>query len=162
MSPAPITDQLMFLAVDPGKATGFSGWAPATDSFFTMEIEGRHHFYSAFEAAVAAGWRLETVVERYTINAKTSTKTAQYDALYVIGHLDALCHKLGIPMGLQTVGEATDFATDRKLQCLGWYRPTKGQHSNMASRHLLTYLSKRHAHGLALPLLMKLATLGDA
>lgn len=147
MTVYPVTEQTLYLAVDPGKTTGYSGWAPSSDAFFTAEIEGRHRFMAEFERTVALGWRIEVACERYTINAGTSVKSSQYDALYIIGALDWEAAKLGFPLRLQSVGEAKSFATDAKLHALDWWRATPGHHSNMATRHLVTYLAAVHPRG---------------
>lgn len=151
-----VTGQHVILAFDPGLVTGWAALDPDSGGFTSGQTEGRHAFYRQIEAGLASGCTFELIGEKYTITARTAQLTAQYDALYIIGAIDYLCEKTGIPLTLQTPAQAKGFATDTKLKAVEWYTPTKGGHANDAARHLLTYVASRKQLLAGKPLLNKI------
>lgn len=134
----------LIIAVDPGLVTGMAVFHVPTGALQATECEGRHHFYEVLNQAIGSGYPPEVVCESYVITARSAQVSAQYDALYIIGHLDAVCHRLGIPLTLQSPGQAKSFSSDSKLKRLGWWNPTPGGHANDALRHLLRYIVRQH------------------
>lgn len=122
------------------------GGLPGFDQHFTSsEIEGRFNFYDIFDEMVAMGVPLVVVCESYIITGATASKSQQLDALYVIGHIEAQCRKLGFPFHLQPPS-AKAFCPDDKLHALGWYTPGRG-HANDAARHALKYAVSHRLSG---------------
>lgn len=148
-----VTANTILLAIDPGNATGFA-WVSAGDdgifvaeSFGSAEVVGRHEAERYFDTAVATGYQLHVVIERFTINAGTHTKSRQMDPLYIIGYVEGMCAKLGIPYTEQTATQAKKFSTDHKLRQIGWYQRTPDGHANDAARHLLARIVNLGAAG---------------
>lgn len=141
----------LVIAIDPGLTTGWALIDLEDGGLAAGETEGRINFYRTFESLVGNGRPVEVVAEKFTINTMTARKSPQPDALYILGAVEYLCDKLGIPFSLQTPAQAKSFATDEKLRALGWYSTTGEGHSNDARRHLLVYLVRsRHPAGQAL------------
>lgn len=127
-------------AIDPG---GTTGWAAFSEDlgFDSGQVTDRFGFYHVFYELVSLARPLVVVCERFTITGATVKKSPQLDPLYIIGHIEALCYKLGHQFHLQLPSEAMSFATDTKLSRVEWFRP--GQvHANDAARHLLTWMVK--------------------
>ena len=154
--PSLVDNRHLIFSFDPGLVTGWACLDPNTGGFVSGQTEGRHAFYRQFESMIATGVKAEVVGEKYVITARTAQLTAQYDALFILGHIDALSDKLGFPLTLQTPAAAKAFSTDSKLRAVGWYTPSKGGHSNDAARHLLLYVSSRKQLLAGKPLLNKI------
>ena len=78
--------------------------------------------------------------ESFRITAHTAKLSPAPWSLEIIGALRWLCHRNGIGFTLQTPGDAKRFATDTKLDKLGWARPPGAGHARDAQRHLLLFL----------------------
>lgn len=119
------------LGVDPGKTTG---WALLSIGFECGQLNGRLDAYTRLPLGYPG---MEVVAEKFTITP--GTPTGQYDALYIIGHLEAICYSNKIPFTLQTPAQAKKFISNEVLTILGWYR--KGlPHAMDAARHLALHL----------------------
>lgn len=134
----------LVVAVDPGLVTGLAVLHFPEMRFGSEQVEGRHAFYDTLNGVLGSGIPAELVCEKYVITQRSAQVSPQYDALYIIGHLDAVCHRLGIPFTLQTPAQAKSFASDDKLKRAGWYRATPGGHANDAARHLLRYVVRTY------------------
>jgi len=132
----------MILAIDPGLVTGVALWyldESGAEVFWSGEVATRFETYDYLAEALPA-FRPEVVCESYTITQRTAQLSQQYDALYLIGAAEALCHLHGLTFSMK--GPAIKkFSTDAKLKAMGWWNPTKGGHRNDAARHLLYRLS---------------------
>lgn len=139
-------DSLLF-AIDPGNATGFAwcavneGGILQPETFGSAEVAGRHEAERQFDRAVASGYPLHVVIEKFIISEATTRTAVQYDALMIWGYVDGICHKLGLTLDEQTAS-IKSFATDAKLKRLGWYQSTPDGHANDAARHLLARATK--------------------
>jgi hypothetical protein len=129
-----------YLAIDPGKMTGVARYEVLNGEtyFESFELESRYQVGKYVDDR--AGTLDVVIVERFDISERTAKLSAQYDALYIIGALDYICHERDIPF-LLSGRDAKGFSSDNKLRTVGWYRPTPGGHANDASRHLLRYLA---------------------
>lgn len=141
----------VLVAVDPGLTTGVAmfrhGGLPNFEHNFTSgQVEGRGEFMDTFDEMVEMGVPLAVVCESYTITGATAQKSQQVDALYIIGALEYVCRKLGFPFELQSPAQAKSFATDEKLQAIGWYAPGNG-HANDAARHALRAVVAKQIDG---------------
>lgn len=129
-------------AADPGGTTGWAQW----DSLIGTPTAGQlefEDFIDFFEDWVVPPDVI--VAERFTINQQTIRHSQQTTALEVIGYLRACAHRDKIPFVLQTPADAKRFATDARLDTLGWTQRPKAQHdhANDALRHLMLYLVKQ-------------------
>lgn len=131
---------IVTVAIDPGLVTGIAVYHWPKGHFASEQVEGRFDLYKRLNMMMESGFQMEFVAERFTITAQTAQKSPQYDALYIIGHVEAVCYASGIPFALQTPTQAKAFSTDEKLKRLGWYKPTIGGHANDAARHMLRWL----------------------
>lgn len=138
----------MILAIDPGLTTGwatFDGLSEETNDFRSGMVKGRYEFYEWFYKQLSRFYsgmnHLTVVMERFTITAATAKKSPQMDPLYIIGHVEAICHRDDIPFEFQLPSQAMSFATNDKLRAVNWYKPGPG-HDNDAARHLLLWLVK--------------------
>ena len=120
-----------YIAVDPGGTTGVAmtgnGQTVATWELSPMEaVELVEDFIDE-----------NSVVVCESFTPRPGVRTWQPDAVEVIGALRYLCFKRGLELVLQSPAAAKRFGTDDKLKRIGWYKPTRGGHSNDAVRHLL-------------------------
>jgi len=131
------------LAIDPGGTTGWARMYSGRDGIVDVgQVEGRHGFYT-WHAAGPRSSDERIVVEKFTITPATAKMSAQYDALYIIGYLEAWAHLVGRSFTLQTPSEAKGIGTDDALKALGWWRPGL-PHGMDAARHLFRYLVSSH------------------
>lgn len=138
---------MKLLAIDPGLTTGWAGYSipGETYGFKSGMIEGRFKFYewlySVLSAFYTEGPPFTIIMESFTITAATARKSPQPDPWRIIGHVEALCVRDGIPLVFQSPSEAMAFSKNDKLKALGWYKPGAG-HDNDAARHLLLWMMK--------------------
>lgn len=138
----------MILAVDPG---GTSGWALSTleepirdlqvGQDTPLEMAARLREFCATAMDFKVGPRL-LVMERFVINAFTAKKTAQPDALELIGLGRYLAEWHGVTFELQAPEAAKNFAKDQQLRKWGAWVP-KQDHARDAVRHLLYACARR-------------------
>lgn len=141
--PAAVPDHppTFYLAIDPGKATGWA--ALSGDEFNFGEVEGRYEFYQALRWWTSAGAIPEVVIEDWDFDANTHKKSRQVDAMRIIGYVEGLCQANGWPFETQSRAKR-GFADDAKLKALGWEATTEAGHAREAARHLLTYLVRKY------------------
>ncbi len=143
-----MSDNAIYIAIDPGGTTGFAWLIIGEDgepSFGCGQVAGRYEA-EEFVREVDTVWRyaetLVVVIERWDVRKNTHTLTNQDDPRYIIGWVDGYCHDRSIEYVEQTPAQAKRFADDDKLKRLDWYVPGQ-DHSRDAARHLLTYLAKQ-------------------
>lgn len=146
----------MILAIDPGLTTGYALWgAPACPGFSSGMVKGRFEFYEWLYGLLTVWYKqpgsrpFQIVMERFTITVATAKKSPQPDPLYIIGHVEAIAHRDGIPFEFQLPSQAMSFATNDKLKSVGWYKPGAG-HDNDAARHLLLWMVRYPPKGTGL------------
>lgn len=155
----PVQGGPLFVAIDPGKTTGYAVFDPTDGRFMSDQVAGRFDFYRTLRNLASSGRPLEVVAEAFTITARTVATDRQYDALYIIGYVEAAAEVNGWPFSLQAPGTAKGFASNEKLSVLGWRNPTPGGHADDAARHMLVYVATKHP-ALAEPLLRRLTEAG--
>jgi hypothetical protein len=141
------------VGIDPGLTTGLAIWnpqgLPVGGTFALADIRDRFVFYSTFHKVVGWGQPMVVVCEDFLINLTTAMKSRQVDPLRIIGAIEYLCWKNGIPFHLQTAARAMTFATNEKLKQVGWY-DSKFPHGCDAARHVLVWaLSHPHEFDVA-------------
>lgn len=135
-APAADADQIIVLAVDPGKMTG---WASLRlGEFYSDQLEW-YDFLEWVDELLDRGFRFSIVCEDFIYTAATAKKTRQTWSTEAIGVLRFLSQKHDVSFTLQKPADAKAFSTNEKLKRLGWYRGTSGGHANDAARHLLLY-----------------------
>lgn len=83
----------------------------------------------------------ELVYESYQITQRTLRTTREQGSMWIIGAALLVAHTRGIKVTSQTPSAGKRFATDDKLERLGWRVP--GVHARDAARHALLYQFKR-------------------
>ena len=133
---------MIVLAVDPGKMTGLALWIGDEVNVATQgEL---HKAMSWCESVIElyAPLGLHVVVEAFVITRKTLQLKNDHTAIAGIEICRFLCHKHNayFVLPMQKPSDAKNFATDKMLKTIGWYKPSPGGHVNDALRHLLLYL----------------------
>lgn len=149
------------LAVDPGGTTGWAfrddrgevrwGQVPGGLEGFvdTMTFGSDFEASSVFEP-VHYNTPTVLVIERYTIQERTTKFSRQMDAPEIIGHLKGLARKLDIEVVMQQPAQAKRLFTDDRLRQFGWW--AKGEeHARDALRHLGYYLATKRLIRLTKP-----------
>jgi hypothetical protein len=131
-----------FLVVDPGKLTGYGLYFPERGEFLGGELE-HFEFLDHFDGLVADTMVRGVVWESFHISQRTLQQRTDIPySIEQIGVMRWRCKQLNKPYVSQTPGEAKGFATDAKLQALGWFKATspgeKG-HRRDAARHALLF-----------------------
>lgn len=133
---------MITIGIDPGLVTGIAVYHSETNKPIVHEIHGRETVYRWFDSITPTGNMapsVEVVIEDYEITQRTGALSKQYDALYIVGAIEAMCFLKEIPFFHQH-RSAKAFGSDAKLKFLGWYAPSRGGHQNDAMRHLLRHL----------------------
>lgn len=131
---------MKIIGLDPGLKTGWAMYDTDTGEFEAKEYP-RIVLYRRLDSMVFAATHPTLVVERYTINAKTAKRSAQPDALRVLGAVDFLWSTGGVFLAYSPTARKP-FGTNAKLKALGWFSGGEG-HADDAARHLLAYLAER-------------------
>jgi len=71
-----------------------------------------------------------------------ANEAAELISCEYIGIIVLWCTVKEVRLVMQTPSEAKNFWTDNKLKHLGLYHPTKGDHSNDATRHALRFITQ--------------------
>jgi hypothetical protein len=142
-----VGENMLILAVDPGKTTG---WAFKNTSEFQVKYAESmgiqfgefkwFEFLDRYQAWMMEGHIDVTVCESFIITRETLKKTRQNWSLEAIGVMRFLSAQRGKEFVLQSPGEAKKFATNDKLKKIDWW-PTGQDHAQDAARHLLTYVA---------------------
>jgi hypothetical protein len=119
-------------AVDPGKTCGIAWYWPGRKvrQFRSNERDP----WDAVDLACGSGADL-VVCESFV--PRPGVRTWQPEALETIGALRYVCDRAGVPFETQSPADAKRFSNNRKLELLGWRKPTPGGHADDAARHLL-------------------------
>lgn len=131
------------IAVDPGGTTGLA-LAVFIDGVVTrFEATER----APMEAVQWVEWELNekfsgdpneaTLVACENFIPRPGVRTWQPDALHIIGALRYMTWLRGEQVALQSPGDAKRFATNDKLEKIGWRSRTPGGHADDAVRHLM-------------------------
>jgi len=132
------------IAVDPGVTTGVA-WADFSEEgipeLHTSMPKGFEAACTLFERFGGSPYRSNfdlLVIERFSITAKTATKTREGSnlAIELIGVAKWVALQCGLKVEEQSPADAKNFASDMKLRKLGWYTPGP-DHARDATRHLL-------------------------
>lgn len=125
------------LAVDPGLITGFVVWYDG----IRIEEELQAEQFMLRAASLIENKEVDLVVcERFVISSQTGKFSQAPWSLEQIGVLRFLCLKHNVDFSLQNVSDAKRFATDERLNSIGWKKPKGAGHARDAQRHLLLYL----------------------
>jgi hypothetical protein len=130
----------MILAIDPGLTTGYA--TRDGDDFHSGQRKFIEFLDWAYEQLVEHGTIDEVACESFIITQATAKKSQAPWSLESIGAIRFFCHHKGIPFQLQQPSSVKKFATDARIQKMGWYRRGKG-HANDAARHLFFYECKK-------------------
>jgi len=134
------------LSVDPGKTTGYVVWR---DGDRTVEKELYCEAFCDVADELISTQQIDVVVcERFIVTAQTGKYTQAPWSLEQIGLLRHLCRKHQVKFVLQNVSDAKSFATDSRLNEIGWKRPQGAGHARDAQRHLLVYLVRNNLFDL--------------
>lgn len=135
----------VLLAIDPGETTGirvFKGViAGEYQQVKTDTVNGVGQSALELECLIDRIKPAVIVMEEYRVYAHRTRQHAGSD-LYtprLIGALELLISKRGIPLIKQTASQAKRFCTDDKLRMWGFYCRGK-KHANDATRHGCYYL----------------------
>lgn len=132
--------KLCVIGIDPGNVTGIAMWT-RTD-FLTEETDAADvdAYLEAFLKMVDYT-NVDTFigVQRFAILPGTHKKTRQPAASEVVGVVQSLGKKYGVPVDVQSASTARKFS-DATLRRIGMYTTTRGGHANDAARHVLVTL----------------------
>jgi len=146
--PSAIRTQMILIGVDPGKITGIAVWW--SPDFWEAENGKKPLDTAEVEASAVArvlrrmldGERPTLMaVERYVQGQK---KTHQPEAHQVIGVVRSLADELVVRCVYQNPGSAKKIGTTARLKKLGYHVPTKDNHANSATAHMLLLMATFH------------------
>jgi hypothetical protein len=127
------------VAVDPGKTCGLAFLYPGhPESFGSREFDrwGAVRVVDGVAEIFPMSARPDLVVCESFV-PRPGVRTWQPEALETIGALRYVCDRAGVPFETQSPADAKRFSNNRKLELLGWRKPTPGGHADDAARHLL-------------------------
>jgi len=137
-------NHVKIIAVDPGATTGVA-WTDFSEEGIpelnTSMPKGFEAACTLFERFGGSPYRSNfdlLVIERFSITAKTVTKTREGSnlAIELIGVAKWVALQCGLKVEEQSPADAKNFASDAKLRKIGWYTPGP-DHARDATRHLL-------------------------
>lgn len=129
----------MIVAIDPGGVSGLAILSPG-GALNTHEIPGGFDGLSDW-LGTGSGFPWSSVdgvvIENFRL--RPGAKSAQMDAVWLVGAVKHLCRQNDILLVIQEPAQAKSFADNNKLKSVGWY--TVGEdHGRDATRHLLVAL----------------------
>lgn len=137
---------MIYLAVDPGKATGVA-WFTSELSFrsYIMDVPRYEVEHFVDMAVTKYAPDITVIIESWEVRKNTAELSSQLDPRYIIGAVEYICRKTAVPYHEQTAGQMKSFAhrkrnDSHKVTALGWYKPGEG-HDNDAASHLVTFLA---------------------
>lgn len=131
--------QVRYLAVDPGKCTGYAYDRGAPEVPELAQLPALDFCAEAARLAQDFGPDLTIIWEKFTITAQTLRKAREYHAIEVIGVLKYAAFQHGCVLAPpQQPGDAKKLVTDARLKQLGLYRPGQ-DHARDAARHLVLH-----------------------
>jgi hypothetical protein len=125
------------LGVDPGKKTGVALFDLLFETTEGWEVQDDRLGFLLEE--LIEKYRPAVVCEAFVINAMTVRNTQAPWSLEGIGIARYLARKYDVPFKTQAQSSAKRFATNERLQALGWYVPGKG-HLADGQRQALLYI----------------------
>jgi hypothetical protein len=126
------------LGVDPGKKTGVALLDLLAETCIGWELVDPEYGRKLEE--LIAQYRPAVVAENFIVNAATVKNTQAPWSLENIGIARFLADKYGCSFKKQAQSSAKRFATNERLQALGWYIPGKG-HLADAQRQVLLFVT---------------------
>ncbi len=131
---------MKIIAVDPGLISGVSVYNTVSGAFETHEVS---FWISAVDFVLKLYEKGDVVcLERFVINAATAKKTPELSALNANATIEWFLFQQDQAPVFELPVTAKKLISDDALRNVGWYRATKGGHSNDATRHLLVYMLK--------------------
>lgn len=125
------------MAVDPGGITGYVIWTDGE----RVENELKANEFVQFIADLVEQNKIDCIVcERFIVTSQTGKFSQANWSLEQIGVLKFLSARFHISFVLQNVSDAKRFASDERLNSVGWTKPKGAGHARDAQRHLLLYL----------------------
>lgn len=129
------------LAIDPGKVTGYALW---DNEYFDEGEQADTFLWFAAKLIEPPGHVDYVVCERYIISGQTGKLSQAPWSLECIGALRFMAARGHAQFHLQNASDAKRFATDERLEHIGWPRPSGAGHARDAQRHLLLFLTNNH------------------
>lgn len=134
------------IAIDPGGTTGIAVLAGSTTGSY--EIRGRYNACEHFTTLLDELDVDYVVAEEWVIDADTHKKAAEYDGMYLIGAMEYIATKRGIPFEIRSRANKKR-VPNRALKGFGvkGSAPMEG-HADDAWRHLIAFAVE---HGMIPP-----------
>lgn len=132
---------MIIIGIDPGLVTGMALWNVRTDQQpVALEVEyddvgqtlnrwlhqDRHN-------------NVSVACEKYVM--LPGPKSAQPEALMLMGVTEYLCHMYSVPLSWHLPKDTKKRAPNDLLRRLGWYKQTKDGHANDGQRLILEWLA---------------------
>lgn len=136
---------MLFIALDPGKATGVATWDFSTDAEAPM-LETEFEWIdlcSGIETLLDVRSDIQLVCESFTPRPKVKFVP---DSLRIINVCEWLLERSGCPhdLVLQPPRDGKSARSDKQLREMGWLDGRTTDHARDAARHLWVYLCKQH------------------
>lgn len=134
---------MRILWVDPGGTSGLARYdSDVEQGFGSFEVSAAETG-PWVEASLDAGLDL-VGCESFFINANTlkKSRTGVMQTIETIGVVRFLAMRAGVPFEMQAPTEK-NWATNERLETLGWRSPSSGGHADDAARHLVVACLKR-------------------
>lgn len=125
------------LGIDPGKKSGLSMFDLFLENAWGDELQ--FNDASRWLEEHMRTFKPAVVAEAFVINANTVKNTQAPWSLEMIGVARFLSMKYGCTFAIQPQSSAKRFATNERLQRLGWYVPGKG-HMMDSHRQVLLHM----------------------
>jgi len=143
-----VTDTLI-IGIDPGKVTGVAKHFTDSKNISHHKFEDKMALYEFVLSAITRTHELRMgvvlAVERYTMG--NTTRSAQPDALEIIGVMRWFAHHEGANFMLQGAADASKVGSRLNLIRAGWWVPgDPDQHRNKASAQVAYALMRRYPH----------------
>ena len=135
---------MIIIAIDPGLVSGLAVWDSADIQGITLSEVHYQDIGDRLEEAIVEfrQQRVEFACERYTM--RPGVKTAQPEALKIMGVLEHLGKRHRIPLHYYLPDSCKGTMKNPRLKDAGWYRVTKDGHSNDGARVLGTHLFNQY------------------
>ena len=134
------------IAIDPGKMTGWSEIEYTSDSFtikYSAELGMEEVLNQLITLDDGDGNRPDLVViEDFKITTGTGKLGSPDWSLRLIGAVEYVAAKHGIPVVKQTPANAKAFSTNTKLRAVDMWHVGGAGHANDSLRHAMLYMVK--------------------
>jgi hypothetical protein len=134
------------IGIDPGETTGIvviEPWEREITVLSALHLKGLSASQWLDEQLTVSA--SDVVIERFNIAQRTlqGTRHGAMEALYTIGAMRHICHRLQMPMEMQDPSSAKNAFSDAVLKTLGLWDFVSGPHERDALRHALLYARTR-------------------